>query len=514
LKKIFIIGLIVISIYSSLLGVTIAQPELDWVETFGGVDWDAGYSVKATPDGGYIVAGCTISYGVGYTDSLLVKFDSEGKYEWKKTYGTSNYDEGFDVLVTPNGDYVIAGYVGPGEYDTALWFVKSDGSTDTLKQYPQSGYDEGYSVVSAPDGGYLIAGWIEEGHSRIYDVYVLKTDKDGVEEERYRYGGSGDQRGRSIKVTPDEGFIVTGSHPDGVYLVKADKDGEQDWDEVYGGICGYDVQLASDGGYIVTGSHEDGVFLMKTYYDGVMDWIKTYGGIHGESLQETPDGGYLICGKSSEGIYLVKTDKKGNKEWDTNYEGEIGYSVIITPDGNYVIAGATASSGAGSRDLILLSTDLDPQADFYYTPISPDEGTSIQFKDTTDSHPDEIVSWSWDFGGEGTSTEENPEFIFTDDRAYTVSLTVTDDDGSTDTVSNEVTVHDMEPNAEFTSKPTSPMKGDQISFTDKSSSASDAIVTWTWDFGGEGTSTQENPEFTFNELGEYRIKLTVTDDDG
>jgi PKD repeat protein len=118
----------------------------------------------------------------------------------------------------------------------------------------------------------------------------------------------------------------------------------------------------------------------------------------------------------------------------------------------------------------------------------------IAFTDTSTSFPDSIVAWSWDFAGVGTSTDQNPSFTFMDDGTYNVCLTVTDDDGSTDTICRNVTVLDLAPTAAFNWSPEPQDEGSAIAFTDTSTSFPDSIVAWSWDFAGVGT--------------------TVTDDDG
>jgi len=84
---------------------------------------------------------------------------------------------------------------------------------------------------------------------------------------------------------------------------------------------------------------------------------------------------------------------------------------------------------------------LDPPvADFTWSPNQQTEGLPIQFTDLSASRSGDIVSWSWDFGGLGTSLSQNPIFTFTNDGIYTVTLTVADEMGSTDTVSYDVIV--------------------------------------------------------------------------
>jgi PKD repeat protein len=85
-------------------------------------------------------------------------------------------------------------------------------------------------------------------------------------------------------------------------------------------------------------------------------------------------------------------------------------------------------------------TNYPPAADFTYT-------TNCLTANFTDTSTDpngasDIVSWNWDFGDGNTSTEQNPSHTYAAEGTYTVSLTVTDSGGLSDTTGKNVTVTD------------------------------------------------------------------------
>jgi PKD repeat protein len=129
------------------------------------------------------------------------------------------------------------------------------------------------------------------------------------------------------------------------------------------------------------------------------------------------------------------------------------------------------------------------------------------------SYPDDITGWLWDFDDGSTSTLQSPTHVFTDDGTYDVVLTVTDEDGSTDSTIVQVIVDDASPTADFDVTTSSPKEGQSVQFDDSSLTPRDAI-SWHWTFGDGGSSDDQNPAHTYADNGTYVVNLTVTDEDG
>ncbi len=381
-----------------------------WNQTYGGTDYDDGYSVVQAGDGGYAIAGTTCSFGDEWGDVYLVKTDSNGNMEWNQTYGTAEYDYGESVVQAGDGGYAIAGTtysVGADEYDFYLVKTDADGNMEWNQTYGGTNWDLGYSVVQAGDGGYAIAGETRSFGAGGGDVWLVKTDVDGNMEWNQTYGGTNYDGGSSVVQTGDGGYAIAGETESfgavytDFYLVKTDSNGNMEWNQTYGTAeydYGESMVQAGDGGYAIagqTGMMPWDIYFVKTDSSGNMEWNQTYGEWgtfdYGFSVVQTVDGGYAIAGTTgymgNPDFYLVKTDADGNMEWDQTYGGtdmDYGRSMVQTVDGGYAIAGYTFLGG--TTDVYLVKTDpfglVEPKTGLWITSVDAD--TLTLYRGTVD----------------------------------------------------------------------------------------------------------------------------------
>jgi hypothetical protein len=368
---------------------------VEWSKVYGegnlAVDW--GNSVRQTKDGGYILLGTTKSYSPdGFEAGCLIKTDVIGNIEWIKTYGEEgpyNIDVAYSVDQTDDGGYIFTGNTQSyGLESTQLWLVKTDskGKEEWNNIYGGKELDHGYSVKQTDDGGYVAAGYTNSYGAGYLDFLLVKTDSNGTEEWIRTFGGVEGDKCWSMDTTDDGGYILTGvtlSYGAGEYnlwLVKTDSNGIEEWNRTYRSMgedaSGDSVQQTKDGGYIITGNkYIEGygrpVLLMKTDSNGNETWNKTFGessgSYYGQEVQQTKDGGYIIVGYvkpiGPDYSFLIKTNANGSKKWELKFEEEydsILNSVYQTYDGGYIVGGWSYTKDTHSPDFWLIKVGHVP----------------------------------------------------------------------------------------------------------------------------------------------------------
>ncbi len=300
---------------------TDANGSIDWSKTFGGAKDDGIYAVQQTSDGGYILAGYTYSYGIGNSNAWLIKTDLRGNEEWNKTFGKRGDFWAYFVQQTVDGGYILAGDTvsWAGDGNALLIKVDAKGNVQWNKIFGGN-YSIGppRSVQQTSDGGYIFAAGTKSNEG-----WIIKTDSDGNEQwNRALHGkeSSWSYLVYSVKQTSGGGYIIAGTvlvpftdtHGDAnAWIIKTNSNGSIEWNKTFGGNAydtAYSVQQTGDLGYIIAGytssygAGDEDMWIIKTDAKGEEQWNRTFGGKRDEiaySVQQTSEGGYILAGSTA-----------------------------------------------------------------------------------------------------------------------------------------------------------------------------------------------------------------------
>ncbi|UCE07940.1 MAG: T9SS type A sorting domain-containing protein, partial [bacterium] len=270
-----------------------------WDLLFGGTDNDAASVIESTNDGNFIIAGYTFdTSGETGRNGYLIKINGEGTELWSQIIGGSDGENFSSVKQTADNGFILCGTISTGGIGSDMYLVKtnSSGEVSWEKQYGNAGeenVDVAGSVVIAPDGGFVVAGRTTSFGAGANDVYVIKTDANGVQNTTWgdkTFGEEHHDGASEVITTSDGGYLIVGSIENhyeplpindwysDVYIIKLDQNGDFEWDNVYGGLRGEGASMVrelDDGSFIICGrtssygSSGDGdIYFLRLNIDG------------------------------------------------------------------------------------------------------------------------------------------------------------------------------------------------------------------------------------------------------
>jgi len=393
--------------------------------------------------------------------------------------------------------------VGPVSGTNAVVYP-SAATTYTLTATNSSGTDTETVVVGfgAGPGGPLE----EDGRPPSGTFGVSLTQSDFQNDQGGDITGPGDPR--IVRVAPGDTFYALVSYSDP------------------GGVAGVRIRIVNSSppglqADLVQGQEVGGFTLVGEVGGCVLDGTQTaVNCIYEIAVGEVPNIDALP-GSGDEFAYVFRTyvtDAAGNES--------------DSPPRGYVIIG---SGGGGNPP-----GNRDPVAAFTSTRVaSDDSGVRVRFSALESSDPDgDPLSYAWNFGdGSGASSRDYTK-TYREDGTYTVSLTVSDARGGSDTATETLQIDvpgdtpappppppppppaKEDPVARIAYSPEMVSPGDLVTLDGSGSSDPDGgdIKAYAWAVkgprGNTASFTGETPSFTATFAGRYEISLVVTDDEG
>jgi len=375
--------------------------------TYGGINNDETRDIKETPDGGYILAGTSSSFGPGNTSFYLVKTDYLGNHLWSSVQGGSQNDWAYTVQVTHDSGFFVAGFsssfdpTGNNSYNA--YYLKTDKNGHLLWQ--RSVYATDFSFIygscALPDSGFVLCGKTYANTNGGSDAYLIRVNKNGDTLWTQHYGGLQDEVFNSVCVMNNKLYVVgsNATHPadtasDG-WIVKLDMNGHQLQETFISFAAHYQESLSN----IAPFSANTFNICGSTYINNITDTNLTNGilakldtslgnvdipqNIQAGSSSSNSVGSYgkilnvshnNICiiglrtgGLGGLGMFFISYDQNNNLLSFVNYplfvaggaSDDFGYSGAYTSRGRVIGVGKTLSYGAGAEDVFLVRFNSD-----------------------------------------------------------------------------------------------------------------------------------------------------------
>lgn len=276
----------------------------------------------------------------------------------------------------------------------------------------------------------------------------------------------------------------------------------------------------ADGRILIAGGHNSaGKQGSAEIFDPATQTFSTTGGLalarSGHAAVALADGGVLVGGGYTNSSVTSSLERYDAVTGTWSDAGTLAaarsrmFTATLLTDGNVLFTGgpgplATAEIYTPGA----VSSNLPPIANFSHATSN----LTATFTDASSDPDGSIASRFWNFGDGTTSTAVNPTKTYAASGTYSVMLTVTDNNGTANSITKSVSV--AAPNSVPTANFSFVTNALAATFTDSSSDSDGSIVSRAWNFGDGSTSSATNPSKTYAAAGTYSVSLTVTDNAG
>jgi PKD repeat protein len=436
--------------------------------------------------------------------------------------------------------YLANRYSGTGQVGQRVFDVTLDGATvlndwDLVQRYgDQVGAMESFDITS---DGSVDLGFLHVTENPLVDGIEIVTTGSQTG------GGGGSSAADSVRVVPFDGtdagapIASAGTAPWGLargaflidnVLYTGAADGSFSRRTFNGSTFGsptvlpmYDGSFGSDVGNLTGLTYSQGRIYYTMFGDNTLywRWFSPESDVVG-AVRYTVNGSAALNPSRVRGMFLSGTSLYAA-------DRDSGDLVRVSLSGDSVSGSATtvdASTDWRARAMFLSDDGAPPPPPSNDPPVAVAAQTgcvdlTCSFS-SAGSHDDDgsIVSYAWTFGDGGTSNQQNPDHTYASAGNRTVTLTVTDNDGATNS-------------ATTTATPSVPVPGNEDPVADFSytcvllvcdfdgTASSDPedgnVASWSWVYqGGGGPNTGSTPTHSFASPGNYDVTLTVADSDG
>jgi len=160
-----------------------------WYKTWGGTFHEGGRGIALDGSGNLFITGITDKYEQGVDDVFVLKYDSKGNLLWNETWGGDSDDRGYGIVVDGSENVILTGSTysyGGGWPDVLLLKYDSEGNLLWDKTWGENN-DGGRGIALDDTGNIFITGtinWHEWGDDDVLLLkFVIDTDEDGLSDD-------------------------------------------------------------------------------------------------------------------------------------------------------------------------------------------------------------------------------------------------------------------------------------------------------------------------------------------